>query len=225
MSDERYGRPEWISREDFRDWHGASSLDRMLRVGNSTATSFVYKCERDGRPIRKAKRGVKGGNAWRPIDVVARARAESQVVMPPLDPGASCGSELVPVPEGFLPMLSIAQRHKPVAPKEFEVALSDRRMATKESILNGAVSVDVLLDTCGVYFLIRGAEIVYVGQSVSVMSRLSQHLRGGKDFDRFAFVPVEKKNLNVVEWAYINIFRPALNKKFGLSTTELGAVE
>ena len=39
----------------------------------------------------------------------------------------------------------------------------------------------------GVYFLVDGDEVVYVGQAVNVYSRVGQHT--DKRFDRYAFVP------------------------------------
>lgn len=62
---------------------------------------------------------------------------------------------------------------------------------------------------CGVYFLIYEGRVVYVGQSVDVLSRISQHKE--KRFDRFAFVPCDRASLDVIESLYIHILQPPLN--------------
>jgi hypothetical protein len=61
----------------------------------------------------------------------------------------------------------------------------------------------------GVYFLIDGAEVAYVGQSVNVHSRIGMH--AAKQFDKYAFVPCEPDALNKLESLYIHCLRPKLN--------------
>ena len=61
----------------------------------------------------------------------------------------------------------------------------------------------------GVYFLIDGAEVAYVGQSVNVHSRIGTH--ADKQFDKYAFVPCEPDALDKLESLYIHCLRPKLN--------------
>jgi hypothetical protein len=63
--------------------------------------------------------------------------------------------------------------------------------------------------TSGVYFLLDGDEVVYVGQAVNVYSRIAQHTE--KRFDRYAFVPCPVDALNRLESLYIHCLRPRLN--------------
>jgi hypothetical protein len=73
--------------------------------------------------------------------------------------------------------------------------------------------IDITKDSmlsCGVYFLRRGQEIVYVGQSVAVHSRVSQH-RKDKHFDNVLFLPCEREELNNLEGFFIRLLRPQLN--------------
>ena len=85
--------------------------------------------------------------------------------------------------------------------------ISGSSLLHHEEILNGAHLYD---NPSGVYFLIRGNEIVYVGQSENVLSRLSDHY-GHIKFTRYAFVPAEKKHLDLVESLYIHFLRPRHN--------------
>ncbi|HGA7692125.1 TPA: GIY-YIG nuclease family protein [Salmonella enterica subsp. enterica serovar Virchow] len=61
----------------------------------------------------------------------------------------------------------------------------------------------------GVYFLLDGDDVVYVGQSRNVYSRISSH--PGKNFNRYAFVPCAVEALDKLESLYIHLLRPKLN--------------
>lgn len=61
----------------------------------------------------------------------------------------------------------------------------------------------------GIYFLLDGNEVVYIGQAVNVYSRIGQH--ANKRFDRFTFIPCAADALNVLESLYIHCLRPRLN--------------
>jgi hypothetical protein len=61
----------------------------------------------------------------------------------------------------------------------------------------------------GVYFLVGGDKVVYVGQSVNVYARIAYHT--DKVFDSFAFIPCDKDMLNSLESLYIHVLRPPLN--------------
>jgi hypothetical protein len=63
----------------------------------------------------------------------------------------------------------------------------------------------------GVYFLCKGKQIVYIGQSVNVGSRVPNHC-GEKDFDSVFFIPVVKSKLDQYEAALIDFFNPPINK-------------
>lgn len=71
---------------------------------------------------------------------------------------------------------------------------------------------------CGIYFLIDCDEVVYVGQSVDIRSRLEQHSNAGmakgtkeKNFNRFFFVNCQREELDRLEAYYILKFRPKYN--------------
>lgn len=73
--------------------------------------------------------------------------------------------------------------------------------------------IDITRETnlsCGVYFLRDQGEIVYVGQSVSVYNRVSQH-RQQKKFDSVSFLPCRRDQLNNLEGFFIRLLKPKLN--------------
>jgi hypothetical protein len=63
----------------------------------------------------------------------------------------------------------------------------------------------------GVYILMQGTEVVYVGQSSNVARRIGAHV-GDKAFDRAMYKPVAKSQLLTVEARFINKFAPIYNK-------------
>lgn len=67
---------------------------------------------------------------------------------------------------------------------------------------------------CGVYFLLRDHEIVYIGQSVDCYTRLRSHAQDStKEFNRACYVPVPKEDLDNIEETLISLFKPEYNKK------------
>jgi len=64
---------------------------------------------------------------------------------------------------------------------------------------------------CGVYFLIEGGRVVYVGQSVDVHTRIAQHV-GSKAFDAIHVIPCSRSELLDTEATYIRRLNPPLNR-------------
>lgn len=64
----------------------------------------------------------------------------------------------------------------------------------------------------GVYFLFKGDELVYIGQSVSVHSRVETH-RSLRliDFDAYAFHACERDQLKRIEAIQIRHYKPKYN--------------
>ncbi len=64
----------------------------------------------------------------------------------------------------------------------------------------------------GLYFLIKGTTIVYVGQSTDIYARIAQHSQDVlKEFDSFSVLECPTEHLASPEAHYIYKFRPPLN--------------
>lgn len=87
-------------------------------------------------------------------------------------------------------------------------ALNDRALLPVEEIIKGAIPFNI---ASGVYFLVQNEEVVYVGQSVNIYLRITQH---GIKFDKYAFVPCPVNLLDRLESFYIHVLRPRLNGDF-----------
>lgn len=95
-------------------------------------------------------------------------------------------------------------------------ALTDKALLSREEIVEQAVHWE---KASGVYFLVQDDEVVYVGQSVHVYSRIAQH--SDKKFNRYAFVPCDVALLDKLEALYIHVLKPRLNGNY--SATEKSA--
>lgn len=71
---------------------------------------------------------------------------------------------------------------------------------------------------CGVYFLLNGGNLVYVGQSVDIVHRVLEHKRcRWRSFDSYAYILCSKSELNLLESLYIHHYKPAGNGQFGMN--------
>lgn len=64
---------------------------------------------------------------------------------------------------------------------------------------------------CGVYFLIDGEEVTYIGQSKNIIARVGQHMAAGKRFTEFTYIKCSPENLNLYERRLILLYKPRDN--------------
>ena len=68
---------------------------------------------------------------------------------------------------------------------------------------------------CGVYFLFRQNEIVYIGQSINVIQRIGAHVTERKKrFDRVLYLPCPQGLLDFYERELIFQFKPRYNRQY-----------
>jgi hypothetical protein len=82
-----------------------------------------------------------------------------------------------------------------------------RTAANHAGIVAAAFPIDA---KCGIYFLVRGGRVVYVGQSVNIMARLATHVKQ-KDFDAACYLDAAPEELDFIESFYIHALQPELN--------------
>ncbi len=88
-----------------------------------------------------------------------------------------------------------------------------KRNDLPEAIKNmrGIRDLSDIINICfGVYFLCKGKEVVYVGQSRNLLVRISNHKRD-KDFDRIFLYPCDRDDMDGMEGAFIKLLAPKLN--------------
>ena len=74
-------------------------------------------------------------------------------------------------------------------------AITGKTLLSEKELIKSSLPWD---SASGVYFLISGQEIIYVGQSVNVFLRISQHR--DKNFDKYVFIPCPVRSLNKLEY-------------------------
>jgi hypothetical protein len=80
------------------------------------------------------------------------------------------------------------------------------------SNLDGILELPVDQSISGIYFLCKNGEVVYVGKSTNVISRVATHSsENRKDFDKVFFLTVPKSELAALEKHYATILRPKYN--------------
>lgn len=65
-----------------------------------------------------------------------------------------------------------------------------------------------MTDQCGIYFLFKRKELIYIGRTTHFPARVKTHK---KDFDRIRFIPCSKDLLGHYEQRLIRYFKPELN--------------
>ncbi len=208
------GRPQFIPREVFRGYWGAHSLRRFMSVGGMLPVSFINRREREGRPVRSHYQGT---TVYRPLDVVAAARADGLRIDPPERQRLEIRIEELRTEltrlEHEREAWNRRTSHRLTTLCETAEALTGARMLTAEEIVSAATT-DLLARRCGVYFLVSGSRIIYVGQSVNVPSRVMEH-RGSKRFDAAAYIQCPPELLDIMESIYIHAIRPSMNARHG----------
>lgn len=86
-------------------------------------------------------------------------------------------------------------------------------------ILENATSVNALGSDCGIYFLLSGKTIVYVGQTQNLyIARVIAHLSEGKEFDSYFALPCPPEELSNWEAYFILKFQPFYNSSIPKNT-------
>tara|TARA_R100001377_G_C3145879_1_gene94456 strand:- start:33 stop:692 length:660 start_codon:yes stop_codon:yes gene_type:complete len=181
-------------------------LNKYFSVDNMMVSSYLARCKRVGKPITSKFGHL---SRYRPLDVVARARAELCKITRVADDYEMYKEKIVKL--------------------KVEVAeLEDRRsraihILSQDKISNRLTSMGMLLEKeivshsnghvgqfVGVYFLVHKNAVIYVGQSTNVCARVSNHKNEGiKSFETFAFIPCEKEELDILESLYIHALNPS----------------
>jgi hypothetical protein len=95
--------------------------------------------------------------------------------------------------------------------KVIEAVLGE--VVTVEHAAKNSITDD---DWCGIYLVIKGDDVIYVGQSKNCAVRAPQSVmaRGG---DSWFFIKCKENQLDLIETAYIELIKPAKNgvKKVG----------
>jgi hypothetical protein len=197
-------------------------FDRHFSINLLTASSVVpkYKIQ----PIEQVKTngGVGYKNIYSATQIFEVCAAHGLNVTLPLDKSSKILREAQLKTESSLLSAEIEAKQKKLRDIEDAINHANIRLEVAHHKLKHQEGDDLLgheqilvmagikRRICGVYFLIKDCEVIYVGQSVNIHSRIDEHDRV-KDFDTFTYIECEKENLSYLEARYISKFKPKLN--------------
>mgnify|MGYP003652345809 CR=1 FL=1 len=202
-----YRWPSYIPKDKRRAWISPNAMDDWFKVDSIRPMSYIARAERLGKPIKHRKRTAGGSKLYRVLDLLARARGEGKRV----EQADRLHNEQL------MGELTLKRYHleKEIGQLEQNIThfvessalsntLTGKHMVSEQAIVSESTSFE---DQCGVYFLVKGSRVVYVGQSVHISARLSDHTKN-KDFDSYAFIQCPPAKLDVLESLYIHALAP-----------------
>jgi hypothetical protein len=215
--------PSGIPKEHRRSWVTTGTINKWFKVGGLQAASYIAKVEKLGSPIKH--RVHNGSKCYRALDVIARARAECLEVKP-----AGVALERQNIVELKRTCIALEQEVKELETLKSAVthtldssvlseALTGKAMVYASEIVAQSVPYE---NQCGVYFLIASGRVVYVGQSVQIGTRLSDHAKT-KDFDAYTYISCPKDKLDVLESLYIHALDPEYQGRSGYEGERIAA--
>ena len=211
-------RPSFMPEEVYCGEFTRGQMDKLFCISDMKVTSFIQKCEYLKNPIshRNPKRyeGFHFGatRVYRCSEVIDRALLDGYEVLPTrVDKLKRSEEDLQRDVDLLRKELSVLQNEREDFKQtlRFDSIMSDlglNSLYTEREIVNSKRTYG---GSSGVYFLIKGSKVIYVGQSVNVFARISSHAQY-RDFDSYAYVSCPKDRLDILESLYIHTLNPPL---------------
>lgn len=89
-------------------------------------------------------------------------------------------------------------------------------LALMSKVYKYDMTLGTLPSPSGIYFLYKESKLQYIGQATCVTNRIPVHA-SEKDFDSAYFIVIPISQLNHVETYLINLYKPPLNRNFGMT--------
>lgn len=198
--------PDFLNNVDVTEWMKTSKLNKLFLIDGILPSSFIARCLRnDYMPLReKIKNGQK---FYIIIDFVDFATKNSLSFTPPIKKEISLSIDELKKERDFLISQISSLKHE-LALSNLSKQLTGKTLLSENDIFQSCNPLPMIT---GIYFLIDANKIVYVGQSVNIFSRVSQHYNDKKQFTSFAYIVCEKNILDKMESLYIHLLKPKLN--------------
>jgi len=88
----------------------------------------------------------------------------------------------------------------------------DDKFAEVESLIGELPKLVERDPICCIYFLVRSGEVVYVGQTSDLVTRIRSHRsEGTKQFDFARYLVMDEETLNNAEKYFFELFEPVYN--------------
>lgn len=222
------GLPEFIDRSLLNEKQTLTQISKLFRIGGYGVTNYIRKMNEKGTPIARETVSHTGSRGYKHLylikDILAPAIASGLKIEKPLTELEKSSYEELSERNKSLKrsIESLKQQRKKLLS---EVNLLTGNLSDIAPVLNqtrfSLVPKEALIeksknygDACGVYFLIKDNEIVYIGQSINIASRVTQHR--DKAFDSVSYVACHRNELDILESLYILAYQPELNGSIGV---------
>ena len=214
-------RPSFMPEEVYCGEFTRGQMDKLFCISDMKVTSFIQKCECLENPIshRQPKRyegfHFSVTRVYRCSEVIDRALLDGYEVLPTrIEKLKRSEEELQRDVELLRKELSVLENEREDFKRtlRFDSIVSElglSKLYREEEIVNSKRTYG---GSSGVYFLIKGSKVIYVGQSVNVFARISSHAQY-KDFDSYAYVSCSRDKLDILESLYIHTLSPPLQGK------------
>lgn len=195
--------PKFLQGSLLNTWLSATNINKHFRVDGILPTSFVNRCERNGKPIRTEI--YNGQKRYRISDIVLVAINEGLEITQPLSDKLIADIKTLEAERSSLLAQVSSLKHEAELSK-ISTKLTGKTLLREQEIVQAAQE---LPNKTGIYFLILRSRVIYVGQSINIFSRVLQHT--DKEFDSFAFILCDASLLDKMESLYIHYLRPIAN--------------
>ena len=197
--------PDFLKDIDLGEWTKISELNKIFLIDGILPSSFVCRCERNNKPLREQIIG--GKKHYKILDFIGRAITDCVKVTAPKKKEITLSIDVLQRERDFLLQQVSTLKHE-LALSEVSKKLTSKTLVSESEIVQ---SCNPLPMVAGIYFLVDGSNVVYVGQSVNVFSRVSQHYNDKKQFTSFAYIVCDRAILDKMESLYIHYLKPKLN--------------
>ena len=223
--------PDFIDHDLLDEMQTLTQISKLFRVNGYGVTNYIRKMSEQGAPVPHEVVPHNGPRGYKHLYLVRN------VVYSAIANGLSIDKPVTQIEKESHQVLSEVNKNLKASIANLkqerkkllnEVNLLTGNLSDIAPVLNqtkfSLVPKSALIeksktygDACGVYFLIKSNEIVYIGQSINIASRITQHR--DKDFDSVSYVACHKDELDILESLYILAYQPALNGSNGNGTT------
>ncbi len=222
--------PKFLSNYNLDERLTLGAMNKIFMVDGISTGAYVQRLSRNGFEFEREKVPHPASSGYKYIyrmgDIIAKAVLDGSTIAP------SKVAQSVEIHESLKKeheqlLAEVAQLKAKKAELVLDVSrlvgnlsdLSPMLKQTKFSLIPKEILIDKSkcygsVKTCGIYFLIKDNEIVYIGQSVNIASRVADHT--GKDFDSVSYVACEQNKLDILESLYILAYQPKLNGMAGV---------
>lgn len=202
----------------------STSISNICDIGGMKATSYINKLDRDGHPISFTKEDSTNVHGFRKLYLlrdVLNVAINNRASITPVEQivkKEKIDLKLTLTQIRLKNEIDDLKKQKARLRKDLKLItgnlsdISPLLSQTKFALVSQEDLIDKSLsygDACGVYFLIKNKKIVYIGQSINIASRVTQHR--DKDFDSVSYVSCDRSELDVLESLYILAYKPPLN--------------